>query len=178
MLDEYLLAQLDPDTPHAYYNNADQVRLQNALNKIETQEGIELWRGWNKLQRQKFFFLAARVEDLDTWTRIAQITWIAALRNQLYTELQDERTTIINALDAREQALDTRERGITLSIATALQLQTANDTLRATDAKQKETIDKQYQRLRHRDEALQAATDLAGAITRLQEHISKERAIA
>ena len=94
MIDPYLAQFISADKPAVTFDTRETVQLQDALNKIGDEEGIELWRKRTQRERQQFFFLAGRVEDLETWMRIAKKTWIAAMREEFHrvqTERQQHR---------------------------------------------------------------------------------------
>lgn len=168
MLDPYLEQFIATDTPSITFDTREVVQLQDALNRIEEQEGIELWRTWTQRQRQNFFFLAGRVEDLETWMRIAKMTWIAAMRSEFNTNIQAIEDQTNQALTKRSAELDAREREITLSVNAALRLQTDNNWLTNQLQHKDAEIAELWRKVNDKEIMIGAARRLANAISELQ----------
>jgi hypothetical protein len=168
MLDPYLEQLIAPDATTVTFDTRDIVRLQDALNRIEEQEGIELWRTWTQRQRQNFFFLAGRVEDLETWMRIAKLTWIAAMRSEFNTNINEIEDKTNRAFAQRSAELDVREREITLSVSAALRIQQANTSLSNELEQRDAEIAELLHQINQKELMIGAARRLANAISELQ----------
>lgn len=168
MIDPYLAQFISADKPAVTFDTRETVQLQDALNKIGDEEGIELWRKWTQRERQQFFFLAGRVEDLETWMRIAKKTWIAAMREEFHNNISEIEAQANADIAKQKAALDAREREITLSVHAAITLQADNAWLREENHRKDQEKAELHAKLLEQGNMIRAARRLINAINELQ----------